>query len=127
MSNINLSARGTLVSLDIVRGLPVRPITVLITDPEDVAVDLTGIVVAASIKHKASDAEPAATFTVTLDPTLGQITLDMSADDTGALDADDDHTAHKNQYVWDLLLTDSFGGLQLLRGPVRVFLPATTP
>lgn len=76
-----------------------------IYDPTNTTpINLTGYTAAAQIRTNHSDANPLLTFTCTIDPLVGKITVRATHIQTGALVA-------PSEAVWDLRLTSPGGDI----------------
>lgn len=86
--------------------------TINVTDEDDAVIDLTGYTGAAQMrKHYTSSNSQA--FTVSISPSLGAVTLSLSANSTGNLVS--------GRYVFDCELTDGSGYVsRLIEGIVTV-------
>jgi hypothetical protein len=124
-----LGSIGVKLDLLIKQGSTFGPHKFTLTNPDGTLLDLTGCIVRAHIRKKASDTAIVCALdtpvTVSVTP-IGEFNLGASKTVTGAITAGDTLKDPASKYVWDCDLEDSTGrSTPLYYGDVTVFREVT--
>ena len=124
----SIGRRPPRVHLHMVRGHAFGPVSIALTGPDGTTpINLTGALLYAQVRRKASDAEALAEFVVTVTNASGGLaSMSMTEAQADNIPALDDHTAPGSQSMWDVVMVDSLGTpLVLAGGPLTGYLSAT--
>lgn len=129
MATLVLGNIGERIDLRIRQGADFGPVRATMTNPDASPVNLTGCTLRGMVKKKPSDAQPAATFVVTVtDALAGQFAFTLPHAATFSLKAGARIDAPESAYVWDLEMEDSLGRVvPLYYGDVQVLREVTRP
>jgi len=125
-SGLSISAVADPVTLHIVQGLDFGPIEVVISNPDNTPMNLTGATAEAQIRRRASDTEVVVAFSTSIVALAGKVILSLSPAASTLVPAVEDPSAPGSRSVWDLVVRDTLGRLvQIVRGDVRGYLVVT--
>ena len=123
-----IRALPEILELEVVQGSTLGPIRHVLTDADDVPLDITGFQIRGQVRKKARAADVLATFDIFIVGAEGYYEFELTDEASEVLDCGDKLTDSKSLYEYDIEVEDLSGRVRtVLAGPLRVKAGVTRP